>query len=99
MKYVADVVHLTARPQDDDRFSVVPIEARDDWAAARAVAHIAAERKFGELGTVGFINGAGSSGTRSMFRAHIGVQERCETGLVTRGVSVSIAVYAQGGME
>jgi hypothetical protein len=34
-----------------------------------------------------------------MFRAHIGVQQRCETGIVTKGVSLSIAVYAQGGME
>jgi hypothetical protein len=99
MRYGADVVHLTARPQDDDRFSVVPVEARDPAAAARAVAHIAAERKYEELGTVGFINECGSSGTRSMFRAHIGVQYRSETGIATKGVSVSIAIWPEGGME
>ena len=99
MKYTADVVHLTARPQDDDRFSVTPVEARDEAAAARAVAHIAAERKYEELGTVGFINEAGRSGTRAMFRAHIGVQYQSETGIVTKGVSISIALYPQGGME
>lgn len=99
MKYGADVVHLTAHPRDDDRFSVVPVEARDPAAAARAVAHIAAERKYEEHGTVGFINECGQSGTRSMFRAHIGMQKRSESGIVTVGVSVSIAVWPQGGME
>jgi hypothetical protein len=99
MRYGADVVHLTARSQDDDRFSVVPVEARDPAAAARAVAHIAAERKYEEGATVGFINEAGKSGTRAMFRAHIGRQFRSDDGIVTKGVSISIAIWPEGGME
>jgi hypothetical protein len=34
-----------------------------------------------------------------MFRAHIGRQFRSDDGIVTKGVSISIAIWPEGGME
>jgi hypothetical protein len=90
MKYVADVVHLSIRP-GGERFSV-PLEARDYWAAARAAAHIAAERKYQDKGLVGTINQQAKDG---LFMAQIGIQARSASGIATVGESVLIFVYPQ----
>lgn len=91
MKYAADVVHHSVRPQDDDRFCTVPIEAADAISAARIVAAIAATRRYEDAGEVGYLSptarGAG------WFRAAIGVQRRSDDGIATRGVTISIHVW------
>jgi hypothetical protein len=51
-RYHAEVIHLTAKPADDDRFCTVPFEAEHPYAAARLVANMAATRKYGDESNV-----------------------------------------------
>jgi hypothetical protein len=90
MRYAADVKHLTTRPADDDRFTVVPVEAADAISAARIVAKIAATRRYEEGGEVGFLSPQAAAG---WYRACIGTQQRSDDGIGTRGVSISIHVW------
>jgi hypothetical protein len=90
-KFNSDVVHHSTRPADDDRFTVVPIEAADAISAARRIAEIAARRRYEDAGEVGYLSptarGAG------WYRAAIGVQRRSDDGIATRGVTISIHVW------
>src|SRR5580704_9955897 len=79
MRYAADVVHQSVRPDDDDRFAVVPIEAADASEAARKVAEIAAARRYEEVGTVGYLS---PSATTGWYRATIGEQRRGMNGIM-----------------
>ena len=90
MRYAADVVHHSARPADDDRFCTVPIEASNAIEAARKVASIAAARRY-EAAEVGFLSPQAAPG---WYRAAIGEQRRSDDGITTRGVTISIHVWA-----
>jgi hypothetical protein len=90
MRYAADVVHQSVRPHDDDRFTVVPIEAATEIEAARKVAEIAAVRRYDEGGNVGYLSPTGVDG---WFRAAIGEQKRSDDGIALRGVTISIHVW------
>jgi hypothetical protein len=91
MRYAADVVHQSARAQDDDRFCVVPVEAANDMEAARKVAEIAATRRYEEEGSVGRLALQSRPG---WFWASIGVQEQSHDGVALRGVTISIHVWS-----
>lgn len=91
MRYAADVVHHSVRQGDDDRFTVVPIEATDAADAARKTAEIAAARRYEDAGTVGFI--AATSRGDGWFRAVIGEQRPSGDGIAVRGVSITIHVW------
>jgi hypothetical protein len=93
-KFASDVVHHSARPQEDDRFSVVPIEAADAISAARRVAEIAARRRYEDAGEVGYLSP--TSRGDGWFRAAIGVQRPSDDGIATRGVTISIHVWPVG---
>jgi hypothetical protein len=90
MRYAADVIHMSARKADDDRFCVVPIEAGDIFDAARKVAEVAAARRYEEDGSVGFITPTSTAG---WFRATIGEQRRSHDGIALHGVTISIHVW------
>jgi hypothetical protein len=90
MLYAADVVHHSVRPEDDDRFCLVPIEASGAMDAARKVAEIAAARRYEEDGSVGFLSPSAKEG---WYRASIGEQERSADGIALRGVTISIHVW------
>jgi hypothetical protein len=91
MRFAADVVHQSAHPYDDDRFTVVPIEAGTAADAARKVAEIAAVRRYDEDGSVGYLAHAGKAG---WYRAAIGVQQKSADGIGLNGVTISIHVWA-----
>ena len=99
MRYAADVVHLTARPQDDDRFCIVAVEGANAAEAARKVAEIAAVRKYEELGCVGFLTRASDhdlyrrDASGDLFRASIGEQRKSEGGIALDGVTIAIHVW------
>lgn len=90
MRFAADVVHQSARPGGDDRFTVVPVEGATMSDAARTVAEIAAARRYEELGTVGYLS---PTPTLGWFRAAIGEQRKSADGIATRGVTISIHVW------
>jgi hypothetical protein len=90
MRYAADVTHHSVRPHDDDRFTVVPIEAATEIEAARKVAEIAAVRRYEEDGSVGYLSPAMGGG---WFRASIGEQKRSADGITLQGVTISIHVW------
>ena len=90
MRYAADVVHQSVRPQDDDRFTVASVEAGDEFEAVRKVAQIAAVRRYAEEGSVGFLERAHGEGR---FLATIGEQQRSDDGITLRGVTISIHVW------
>lgn len=90
MRYAADVSHHSVRPHDDDRFCVVPIEAANEIEAARAVAEIAAARRYEETGSVSYLSPAMGDG---WFRASIGEQKRSADGIALHGVTISIHVW------
>lgn len=92
MRYAADVVHHSVRAQDDDRFCTVPIEAATAIDAARIVAKIAATRRYEEGGEVGFLSPTPRGD--GWYRAAIGEQRRSDDGIATRGVTISIHVWA-----
>jgi hypothetical protein len=91
MRYAADVVHQSARPGDDDRFTVVPVEAGSTIEAARKTAEIAAARRYEEQGSVGFL--APASRGEGWFRASIGEQRKSADGIALRGVTITIHVW------
>ena len=91
MRFSADVVHQSVRPADDDRFNTAPMEAADEWEAARRVADLAARRRYGDEGQSGFITRVGAY----RFRATIGDYYLREGQAVTVGVTVAIHILAQ----
>ena len=91
MRYAADVVHQSARADEADPFSVVPVEAATEIEAARKTAEIAAARRYEEQGSVGFL--APSSRGDGWFRASIGQQRRSADGIALRGVTITIHVW------
>ena len=90
MRYAADVVHQSVRPHDDDRFTVVPVEAGTELEAARRVAEIAAVRRYEEDGSVGYVSPGLGDG---WYRASVGVQQRSHDGIALHGVTISIHVW------
>lgn len=97
MQYLADVTFLTTRPHEGRvEFSVTPIEAENEYDAARQAAAHAAEQAWPHgQGAVGFINGCGGG----VFRACVGLYQPSALGGVTYGTSVSIKVmrWAEAG--
>jgi hypothetical protein len=91
MKFAADVVHQSARPNGGDRFTVVPVMAATMEEAARKVAEIAAARRFEEMGNVGYLQ---ATPTLGWFRAAIGQQRKSADGITLSGVTIIIHVWA-----
>jgi hypothetical protein len=97
-RYHSEVQTLTTRAADDDRFTVVPIEAADAISAARRIAEIAARRRFEDEGSVGYLSRDSASASvggylHEWFRATIGVQHPANDGIVLKGVSILIHVW------
>jgi hypothetical protein len=97
-RYHSEVQTLTTRAADDDRFTVVPIEAADAISAARRIAEIAARRRFEDEGSVGYLSRDSASASvggylHEWFRATIGVQHPSNDGIVLKGVSILIHVW------
>jgi hypothetical protein len=92
-RFHSEVVTLTTRPGDDDRFTVVPIEAADAPSAARRIAELAARRRYDDDGSVGYLSWDGTGG---FYRATIGVQHPANDGIMLRGVTISIHVWPAG---
>lgn len=90
MRFAADVVHQTVRPESDDRFTVIPVEAASAIDAARKASEIAATRRYEEGGEVGYLSPQAAAG---WYRAAIGVQRRSGDGIATHGVTISIHVW------
>jgi hypothetical protein len=90
-RFHSEVVHHSTNPADDDRFTVVPIEAASAIDAARRIAQIAARRRYQDDGSVGFLSPQAAPG---WYRAAIGVQVGSEDGIRTAGVTISIHVWA-----
>ena len=86
----SEVVTLAARRVDEDRFSVVPIEAADAMSAAQRIAEIATRRRYAENGSVGYVSPAEGVGR---YRAAIGVQYPSDDGITLKGVTVEIRVW------
>ena len=89
-RFHSEVIHHSTRPADDDRFTVVPIEAADAISAARRIAEIAARRRYEDDGSVGYLSWDGTGG---YYRATIGVQYPSHDGITLRGVTISIHVW------
>lgn len=85
MRYRADVVHQSVHPSDGDPFDTVPIEG-DAYEVAQRVAELAARRRYGDDGFVGYVACVGED----RFLGAIGVYERRGGQGVTRGVTISI---------
>jgi hypothetical protein len=97
-RYHSEVHTLTTRAADDDRFTVVPIEAADAISAARRIAEIAARRRFDDDGSVGYLSPDSAFARvgghqHEWFRATIGVQHPANDGIVLKGVSILIHVW------
>jgi hypothetical protein len=94
-RFHSDVVTLSARRADEDRFTVVPIEAADAISAARQIAEIAARRRYGDDGSVGYVSPAAlvHNMQDGFYRATIGVQHPANDGIMLRGVTISIHVW------
>jgi hypothetical protein len=97
-RFHSEVVTLSARKADDDRFSVVPIEAADAISAARRIAEIAARRRFEGDGCVGYLSPDSAEvvmgdHSHEWYRATIGVQHPANDGIVLKGVTISIHVW------
>lgn len=95
-RFNSEVVHHSVKPADDDRFTVVPIEAASAMDAARRVAEIAARRRYEDAGEVSFVSPGQRSARGQCFLAAIGVQQRSDDGITTRGVTISINVWPVG---
>jgi hypothetical protein len=89
-RFHSEVVTLSTRKADDDRFTVVPIEAADAMSAAQRIAEIAARRRYSDDGSVGYLTSDAVSG---WYRATIGVQQRSHDGIALKGVTISIHVW------
>jgi hypothetical protein len=87
-RFNSSVVTLSARRADEDRFSVVPIEAADAMSAAQRIAEIATRRRYD--GSVGYVSPAEGVGR---YRAAIGVQYPSDDGITLKGVTVEIHVW------
>lgn len=83
-KFKADVAHMTARSDGTDPF-VATATAETEMEAARAIADLAARRKFGTEARATYL-----VATKRGFRAFIGVPvKRSQRGYeVTRGVTI-----------
>ena len=94
-RYHSEVQTLTTRKADFDRFTVVPIEAADAISAARRIAEIAARRRYGDDGSVGYVSPAAlvHNMQDGFYRATIGVQHPANDGIVLKGVTISIHVW------
>jgi hypothetical protein len=94
-RYHSEVQTLTTRKADFDRFTVVPIEAADAISAARRIAEIAARRRYGDDGSVGYVSPAAlvQNMQDGFYRATIGVQHPANDGIVLKGVTISIHVW------
>lgn len=92
MQYAADVVHRTARKQEDDRFCAVPIEAADERDAVRRVADMAAARKYGDEGQSSWIEAI--DGNPGHYLSFIGVGGFKASGYQLDGVTISIHVWS-----
>jgi hypothetical protein len=55
-RYHSEIITLSAKKADDDRFTVVPIEAADAMSAAQRIAEIAARRRYSDDGSVGYVS-------------------------------------------
>ena len=90
-RFHSEVVTLSARRADEDRFTVVPIMAADAMSAAQQIAEIATRRRYQENGSVGYVSPAEGVGR---YRAAIGVQYYpSDDGITLRGVTVEIHVW------
>ena len=89
-RFHSEVVTLSARLADEDRFTVVPIMAADAMSAAQQIAEIATRRRYQENGSVGYVSPAEGVGR---YRAAIGVQYPSDDGIVLKGVTISIHVW------
>jgi hypothetical protein len=89
-RYHSEIITLSAKKADDDRFTVVPIEAADAMSAAQRIAEIAARRRYSDDGSVGYVS---PSATTGWYRAAIGVQQRSHDGIALKGVTISIHVW------
>jgi hypothetical protein len=92
-RFHSEVVHLSTSPKDDDRFTVVPIEASGAMEAARRIAEIAARRRYGEQG---FVGGVWTTENDDRFLASIGDYHLEGTNGVTVGVTIAIRVWPAG---
>jgi hypothetical protein len=86
MRYAAHVTHHSTKPNDGDEFTVVPIEASDELAAARRIAEIAARRRFQDEGAVAYVHRRSDN----VFLATIGVFKLSASNGVTHGCAISI---------
>jgi hypothetical protein len=93
-RFHSEVTHHSVRPADDDRFTVVPIEAANAIDAARRIAEIAARRRYEDGGAVGYVLPA--RGGDGRFYAAIGEQKRSHDGIALHGVTISIHVWPTG---
>jgi hypothetical protein len=94
-RYHSEIITLSAQKADDDRFTVVPIEAADAMSAAQRIAEIAARRRYGDDGSVGYVSPAAlvQNMQDGFYRATIGVQHPANDGIVLKGVTISIHVW------
>ena len=94
-RFNSEVVTLAARRADEDRFTVVPIEAADAMSAAQRIAEIATRRRYQENGSVGYVSPAAllHNMQDGFYRAAIGVQYPSDDGIVLKGVTISIHVW------
>jgi hypothetical protein len=97
-RFHSEVVTLSARKADDDRFTVVPIEAADAMSAAQRIAEIAARRRYSDDGSVGYVQPVqwSAANADAWYRATIGIQHPANDGIVLKGVTISIHVWPAG---
>ena len=92
MRYAAHVTHHSTRPNDGDEFTVVPIEASDELAAARRIAEIAARRRYSDQGAVSYVQ----KRSDNVFLATIGVFKFSASNGITDGCAISIRLRDAG---
>ena len=92
-RFHSEVVTQATSPVDDDRFTVVPIEATDAISAARRIAEIAARRRYSDDGSVGFLSPCEGAAETGRYLASIGVQYPSDDGIVLKGVTIAIHVW------
>lgn len=86
MKFNAQIVHLTARAQDNDRVEWAGFDATDEWDAARKVADWDAKRRHGDDGMSSWL----SHLDNGSFRSFVGTGECKAGGYVIDGVTIEI---------
>ena len=87
-QFTATVTHQTPTPGGEDSFQAIT-KAKTEIEAARNIADLAAERKFGEQGISAYL-----VETNDGFRAFIGVpiKRKRNGNMVTRGTTVNIHI-------